>query len=71
LMQVDHISSRPIILVGSMWHGLIDWIKKNPLKRELLSKEDFDNIYVVDNIQEVTKMLKPHIEAFYKDKTEK
>ena len=68
LMQVNHISSRPIILVGSMWHELINWIKENSLKRELLDKEDFDNIFVVDNIQEVTKMLKPHIEAFYVNK---
>ena len=71
LMQVNHISARPIILVGSMWRGLIDWIKQNSLKKDLISKEDFDNIYVVDNIQEVTKMLKPHIEAFYKNKIDK
>ena len=47
---------------------VFNWIKENSLKRELLDKEDFDNIFVVDNIQEVTKMLKPHIEAFYVNK---
>ena len=65
LIQVNHISARPIILVGDMWNGFFDWIKSEPLKAQLLDKSDFDNIIIVKNVHEVTKLLKPEIKAFY------
>ena len=68
LIQVNHISSRPIILVGDMWNGFLDWIKSEPLKAQLLDKADLDNIIIVKNVHEVTKLLKPEIKAFYVNK---
>ena len=68
LIQVDHISARPIILVGDMWNGFFDWIKSEPLKAQLLDKSDLDNIVIVKNVHEVTKLLKPEIKAFYINK---
>jgi uncharacterized protein (TIGR00730 family) len=68
LIQVNHISERPIILVGDMWNGFLDWIKSEPLKAQLLDKSDFDNIIIVKNVHEVTKLLKPEIKAFYVNK---
>ena len=68
LIQVDHISARPIILVGDMWNGFFDWIKSEPLKAQLLDKADLDNIIIVKNVHEVTKLLKPEIKAFYVNK---
>ena len=68
LIQVNHISARPIILVGDMWNGFLDWIKSEPLKAQLLDKSDFDNIIIVKNVHEVTKLLKPEIKAFYINK---
>ena len=65
LIQVNHISARPIILVGDMWNGFLDWIKSEPLKAQLLDKSDFDNIIIVKNVHEVTKLLKPEIKEFY------
>ena len=70
LIQVNHISARPIILVGDMWNGFLDWIKSEPLKAQLLDKSDFDNIVIVKNVHEVTKLLKPEIKAFYIKKFE-
>ncbi|MEE3241638.1 MAG: LOG family protein [Candidatus Neomarinimicrobiota bacterium] len=70
LIQVNHISARPIILVGDMWNGFFDWIKSEPLKAQLLDKSDFDNIVIVKNVHEVTKLLKPEIKAFYVKKFE-
>jgi len=70
LIQVNHISSRPIILVGDMWNGFFDWIKSEPLKAQLLDKADLDNIIIVKNVHEVTKLLKPEIKAFYIKKFE-
>ena len=68
LIQVNHISERPIILVGDMWNGFLDWIKSEPLKAQLLDKSDLDNIIIVKNVHEVTKLLKPEIKAFYVNK---
>ena len=65
LIQVNHISARPIILVGDMWNGFFDWIKSEPLKAQLLDKSDLDNIIIVKSVREVTKLLKPEIKAFY------
>jgi hypothetical protein len=68
LIQVNHISARPIILVGDMWNGFFDWIKSEPLKAQLLDKSDLDSIIIVKNVREVTKLLKPEIKAFYVNK---
>ncbi len=68
LIQVNHISARPIILVGDMWNGFFNWIKSEPLKAQLLDKSDLDNIIIVKNVREVTKLLKPEIKAFYVNK---
>ena len=67
LIQVNHISSRPIILVGEMWNGLIDWMRSEPLNKKLIDKTDFDNIEIVQNVDEVIALLQPHIDKFYKN----
>lgn len=68
LIQVDHITPRPIILLGDMWGGLVSWMKAEPLKRNLINKSDFDNIETVQNINDVINILQPHIEKFYNSK---
>jgi len=66
LMQVKHIAPRPFLLYGKdMWQGLMDWIEKEPLGRELISQGDFDSIKIVDSVEEVLEILKPEIDAFY------
>ena len=65
LIQVDHITPRPIILLGDMWNGLINWMKAEPLKRNLINKTDFNNIVITQKIDEVITTLKPHINKFY------
>ena len=65
LIQVGHISKRPIILVGKMWIGLFDWIKSEPLNKHLIDESDFKNIIIVQNIDEVIHLLKPSIDKFY------
>ena len=68
LIQVDHITPRPIILLGDMWNGLINWMKDEPLNRNLITETDFDNITTVQNINEVIPILEPHIKKFYNSK---
>lgn len=67
LIQVRHISERPVILVGEMWTGLLDWMESEPLKKELIDKSDFKNIAIVQDVDEVITLLKPLIDDFYSD----
>ena len=68
LIQVSHISERPIILVGKMWAGLLEWMKSEPLNKKLIDKSDFNNIKIVQNVDEVIVLLKPLINKFYAKK---
>ena len=65
LIQVSHISERPIILVGKMWTGLLEWMESEPLNKQLIDKSDFNNIKIVQNVDEVIVLLKPLINKFY------
>ena len=67
MIQVNHISKRPVILLGDMWNGLIEWMKSEPLKKRLMDGSDFDHIKVVQNIDDVVILLKPLINDFYKE----
>ena len=51
LIQVSHISQRPIILLGEMWSGLLDWMKTEPLKKHLIDESDFENVKVVQDVE--------------------
>ena len=44
LLQVRHVSDVPLILVGKMWNGLIDWarVSMQDPRLALASAEDFD-----------------------------
>ncbi len=66
LVQVKHICDTPIILLGSMYEGLLDWIKKQPLKKKLMSKEDMNNIFNAKRQSEVLKV----IDKLYEDHKE-
>ena len=67
LMQVDHISERPLILMGDMWKGLMDWLEKYPVKDKLMDQSDFDRLVFAKSGEEVIKLLEPSIDEFYKD----
>ena len=48
-----------------MWEGLIDWMRSVPLNKKLIDKTDFDNIEIVQSVDEVIELLQPHINKFY------
>ena len=70
LIQVGHITARPIILIGTMWPGLLEWMKSEVLKKKLISNSDFDNILIVEHAEEAFDILKPHVKKFYLDHKE-
>lgn len=65
LIVVDHMVHKPVILLGKdMWEGFIDWMKKEPLSRNLVNQTDFDLLQIVDSVDEVIEILAPKIAAF-------
>lgn len=65
LLQVGHIEKRPLILLGrDMWKGFLEWVENEPIRRELMSPSDMQFITVVDSVDEIMKILKPHIQDF-------
>jgi predicted Rossmann-fold nucleotide-binding protein len=43
------------------WQGLLDWLKKTMLAEGKISPIDFDLIQVVDEPEEVVKLIKKYI----------
>lgn len=64
LMQVAHISRRPVILLGDMWEGLVDWLRSGPLEQALMDQLDFDQLIVAHSVEDVIRLLSPSITAF-------
>jgi predicted Rossmann-fold nucleotide-binding protein len=67
LMQVEHICNTPIILLGDMWPGLIQWIEENPLKRKMLDDNDMLQIFLADHNHEAMKIIKKAHQDFQND----
>jgi uncharacterized protein (TIGR00730 family) len=57
LLQVKHVCSMPVILVGKMWRKLIDWVIDNPVHDLYMDPKDLHYIAVVDNWKQAAKVL--------------
>jgi uncharacterized protein (TIGR00730 family) len=57
LAQVKEICDKPIILLGEMWFGLMEWIRNWPLKKRLLEEGDMGLIYVTHNCSEAFTII--------------
>lgn len=59
LIQTERIGRFPVIMVGKdYWQGLVDWIKRVPLKENCIKQEDLNIFKVVDKPEEVVKAIK-------------
>ena len=60
LLQVRHLDQTPLILVGKMWPGLIDWARSQMLSFEppLASAEDFNVPRCVANGDEAIALIR-------------
>lgn len=67
LLQVKHITPRPILLIGGdkMWPELFSWLRKWPLKQGLMEEKDFFDISFCKSIQDVIKRLEPEMKQFH------
>ncbi|RMD99937.1 MAG: LOG family protein [Deltaproteobacteria bacterium] len=67
LLQMGHISERPIILLGrEFWQELLEWIEEEQLSRNLLSKKDLRHLHLVDTPEEALAIIRPVYEAWKK-----
>lgn len=65
LLQVRHLEQTPLILVGTMWPGLIQWVREEMLSFEtpLMNAEDGDIPVCVANADEAIAIIRSHKEA--------
>ena len=64
LLQVKHMKETPLILVGTMWPGLIDWIRETMVKRGLCSPTDLEVVKVVASSEEAISIIRASFEKF-------
>jgi uncharacterized protein (TIGR00730 family) len=62
LLQVGHVDAKPLILVGRMWPGLLEWAKKTMLSFDppLVNSDDLEIPRCVATADEAIALLQPH-----------
>jgi uncharacterized protein (TIGR00730 family) len=62
LLQVNHLQNTPLILVGKLWPGLVDWVRESMLSFEtpLINPEDVDIPVCVKDADEAIGIIRRH-----------
>ena len=65
LLQVRHLQQSPLILVGKMWPGLVEWVRSTMLSFEtpLINSEDVGIPVCVNNADDAITIIRRHREA--------
>jgi len=65
LLQVRHLERTPLIMVGKMWTGLVEWVREAMLSFEtpLINPEDVGIPVCVANSDEAIAIIRSHKEA--------
>lgn len=58
LIQVGHLCKIPIILMGDMWNGLMDWMESNLIERGYASEGDLDVVEYASSCDEAMEIIK-------------
>jgi uncharacterized protein (TIGR00730 family) len=71
LLQVRHLEGTPLILVGKMWPGLVDWAKTSMLSTEppLASPEDMAIPVCVADADQAIARIREHHRAWLRAQT--
>jgi predicted Rossmann-fold nucleotide-binding protein len=66
LLQVRHLERVPLILVGKMWPGLVDWVRNSMLSFEtpLISANDVDIPVCVESVEQAIEIIRKHREEW-------
>jgi uncharacterized protein (TIGR00730 family) len=62
LLQVNHLNDTPLILVGKLWPGLVEWVRESMLSFEtpLINAEDVDIPVCVASADEAIAIIGSH-----------
>jgi uncharacterized protein (TIGR00730 family) len=63
LLQVGHLYNVPLVLVGPMWQGLIDWARESMIEEAelpLADPVDMDIPRCVDRAEDAVEIIKAH-----------
>lgn len=65
LLQVRHLQQTPLILVGKLWPGLVEWVRSSMLSFEtpLINSDDVDIPICVDSADEAIAIIRRHRQA--------
>ena len=65
LLQVRHLEQTPLILVGKLWPGLVEWVRSTMLSFEtpLINVEDVDIPICVNSADEAIDIIRRHRQA--------
>lgn len=66
VLQVEHICHIPIILMGEQWHGLIDWLENQPLRRKYFEKKDLELLFFANTSEEAMRIIEDAHKEFKK-----
>jgi uncharacterized protein (TIGR00730 family) len=64
LLQVGFMTERPVVLVGEMWRGLVDWMRREMVPRRLVNAEDLELVRLTTEVDEVVAIIAKHKEKF-------
>jgi len=66
LLQVRHLDATPLILVGKMWPGFLEWARTAMLEFEtaLASPRDFEIPVCVENSDQAIEIIREHREKW-------
>jgi uncharacterized protein (TIGR00730 family) len=68
LLQVKHMTEHPLILVGTMWAGLIEWIDRTMVQKGLVSPQDLNIVTVVGSSKEAIPIISASYDKFKEEK---
>jgi uncharacterized protein (TIGR00730 family) len=68
LLQVKHMREHPLILVGTMWNGLLEWARGTMVERGLASPPDLEIVRIVATSEEAIPVVAASYERFKQEK---
>ena len=68
LLQVKHMTEHPLILVGTMWGGLIEWVDRVMVQRGLAGPQDLGIVHVVGSAAEAIPIISASYDRFKQER---
>lgn len=60
LLQVGFLTERPVVLVGEMWRGLVDWMSREMVSRRLMDADDLHLVTLATSIDDAVSQIERH-----------